>query len=171
MTSPTPEEAREALAAVTRQKHTAVDAAYSTPAWYFAMIGGFTLFSGSLYLTKDWVERAWGEPASFAILIGGVLISTTLLAAVSARFVQRRDAVPPGGDFTNNRRGLLITLLVAAVGALVLYFAAYAAIGDWDYALGVMLVAVALTVGAAGKPIQNLMRRRAHRRVDTVPAR
>jgi len=160
----TPEEARAALASVNDQQHTAIDAAYNTPPWYFWLLGLTMVVLAGVYVGSDWVETHMSFGLSIVVIFVGGTFCVAAMAALAAYGINRRRAIPPGGD-VKNPRGVLTLALWSVVGVGAVWGLSFAIVGELTTATAMALAVVGVIIGVGGYPLHALMRRRAHSRV------
>jgi len=164
MTPTTPDEAREALAAVDRRRVDAVDAAYATPWWYFAAIGGLLLVLGGVQLADDWIEGNWGETASVLVVVGsGLVICAGLGLSIGLVARQVRATPAPGTAPTN--RDMQVLAIACGVLVLAVFGISWALTGRGDHAVALAAMALGVITVVGGIPLRNTLRRRARARV------
>ncbi|MEV0648017.1 hypothetical protein AB0I28_22400 [Phytomonospora sp. NPDC050363] len=161
----TPDEARAALAEVDRRQHSAVDAAYDTPAAYFPALGGMLLALGGLYASNEWVEEQFGFAASVVAFVAGIALFAACLALL-AGWTLRQQRATPSGKRLNANRDTVVIMIGAAVLLAAIFGIAFTTVDNNKDAVSLSLVLLAVVIAAGGRPLQALVRRRAHRRIE-----
>ena len=160
----TPEEARAALASVSERQHAAIDAAYSTPPWYFVLLGFTMVLLSGVYLASDWVETHLSFGLSIVVILVGGGFCVGAMGALAAYGINRRRAIPPGGD-VQNPRAMRMTMLWSLIAVIAVWGIVFAIVGELMPSTAIMLAIAGVAIGAGGYPMQALNRRRAHRKV------
>lgn len=160
----TPEEARAALASVGDRQHAAIDAAYSTPPWYFVLLGSTMALLAGVYVGSDWAETHMSFALSVVVLLVGGILCVGAMGALAAYGINRRRAIPPGANI-KNPRALIPMLTCSFVGVGAIWGLSFAVVGELTTGTALALAVVGVIIGVGGYPMLAWNRRRAHRRV------